>query len=113
MPKEADYPRLVRDNIPEINMKRWGLKLDHRIAKDDKEYLYFLIKKLSEEAEELQTTPIKEIGQEIADIYEIIDSIIKLSGVTRKEIADYQASKRKDQGGFDKRIIMLSKNMPK
>jgi predicted house-cleaning noncanonical NTP pyrophosphatase (MazG superfamily) len=110
--KEVEYPKLVRDRIPEINKKRWGLELDHRIAKDDKEYLKFLLKKLTEEVEELQTAPTDEIGKEIADIYEIIDAIIKHLGLSREEIEKFQKVKRGDQGGFEKRVLMLSKNMP-
>ncbi|MDO8507194.1 MAG: nucleoside triphosphate pyrophosphohydrolase [bacterium] len=110
--QEVDYPKLVRDNIPDINLKRWGKELDHRIATDDKEYLAYLLKKLTEEAEELQFSPAEEIGDEIADVYEIIDAIIKVVGLSKSEIEKFQKVKRTDQGGFEKRVLMLSKNMP-
>jgi predicted house-cleaning noncanonical NTP pyrophosphatase (MazG superfamily) len=110
--KETDYPRLVRDKIPDINKKRWGLELDHKIAKDDEEYLRFLLKKLVEESEEAKESDSKEMAGEIADIYEVIDSIIKLLGLSKDEISKYQKAKREDNGAFDKRVLMLSKNMP-
>ncbi len=110
--KEVEYPKLVRDNIPAINKQRWGLELDHRIAKDDKEYLFYLLKKLSEESEELQETPLPDLVKELADIYEIIDSLVALVGIKKAAIIEYQAIKRKDQGSFKERVLMLSKNMP-
>lgn len=107
--KEIDLPKLIRDKIPTINKKRFGTDLNCRIANSDEEYLYFLLKKLCEEAEELKNTNPSELSKEIADIYEIIDAIIKLQKIDKKQIKTYQKTKRKDNGGFKKRILLLSK----
>ena len=49
-------------------MIRWGLEPDHRIAKNDEEYIRYLLKKLQEETEELKESHYIHIGHEIADI---------------------------------------------
>ena len=53
-PIENEYPKLVRDKIPAIIKDRVGVDVDRRIAKDDQEFLDYLLKKMVEEATELQ-----------------------------------------------------------
>jgi predicted house-cleaning noncanonical NTP pyrophosphatase (MazG superfamily) len=49
-PIENEYPKLVRDIIK----ARTGVSPEHRIASDDAEFESFLLKKVVEEATELQ-----------------------------------------------------------
>ena len=62
-----------------------------------------MIKKLSEEVIEFTETPCAE---EIADILEVIDSLIKLLGYTKDEILKIKEEKKESSGGFQKAIIL-------
>jgi predicted house-cleaning noncanonical NTP pyrophosphatase (MazG superfamily) len=107
---ETEYPKLVRDRIPEIIKKNEGVDIKTRILEDDGEYLEYLLKKIVEEATELQNaTAAADIEVELADIYEIIDAVLGLRGKTRKDIDVIEAEKRQKNGGFAKRILMLGK----
>jgi predicted house-cleaning noncanonical NTP pyrophosphatase (MazG superfamily) len=47
----------------------------------------------------------------MADVYEIIDTILKLKGIERAEVVAVQDAKRKKRGGFDDRLLMLDKTV--
>ena len=109
-PIENEYPKLVRDNIPDIIEARTGAAPETRIAADDAEFERFLLKKVVEEATELQHSADQgNLEEEIADLNEIIASLMKLRDRKEDEIAAIQEQKRKKTGWFDKRIIILSK----
>lgn len=109
LPIENEYPKLVRDKIPEIIKQKEGRIAATRVLDDDNEFLGFLLKKVVEEAEELsRATSDHNIQEEIADVYEIIDTIIKLKGMSAKDITTTQDEKRAKRGGFDQRLIMLN-----
>ena len=108
--KENEYPKLVRDNIPEIVEERTGTKIKTMILENDKEYLNFLLKKVEEEANELSNAKDKEhIAEEIADITELIDTIVEFNGLDKEDIKKIQQEKATKRGGFKKRILMLEK----
>ena len=88
-----------------------GIEIQKRILENDDEYLKYLLKKIVEEATELQhATATAEIEVELADIYEIIDAVLDLKGKKRKDIDAIESEKRAKNGGFAKRILMLGKN---
>jgi predicted house-cleaning noncanonical NTP pyrophosphatase (MazG superfamily) len=95
------YNKLVRDKIPAVIKKRGG-KFSVHIA-GDKEYWSKLTEKLTEETNEFIKEPSIE---EIADINEVIDAIIKFKKYSRKELIVVQKNKAKERGGFKKRIIL-------
>ena len=102
---EKIYNKLVRDNIPEI------IKDDNRepITRilSDKEYKEELEKKLLEEYKEvLNTKTSEERIEELADMYEIIDSLAKLENKTINNVSDIAQQKRSERGGFDKKIFL-------
>jgi len=104
---ENEYPKLIRDNIPSIIKQREGREADVRVAVDDMEYIVYLLKKIGEESKELQKS--LEVGnakEEIADVLEIIDALVKMNGWDMQEIKNLQEEKRKKNGGFEKRLIM-------
>ncbi len=107
---ENEYPKLVRDNIPAIYRERTGKEASIDTIKNDKEFFHYLLKKMVEEARELEYS--KDRGntqEELADILEIIDAILKLKGWIFEEIRELQNKKRSKNGGFEKRIILLKK----
>jgi predicted house-cleaning noncanonical NTP pyrophosphatase (MazG superfamily) len=107
---ENEYPKLVRDKIPEIVEKRTGQKTKIKILKLRKEFEKFLKAKVIEEASELNKTKNKiHLSEEMADILEIFDSLIKLNKLTFKEILEIKKKKARERGGFRKRILMLKK----
>jgi predicted house-cleaning noncanonical NTP pyrophosphatase (MazG superfamily) len=106
---ENQYPKLVRDKIPEIINKNEGLNIESRNLNKDEEFLFYLKKKLSEEVAELNVAVGEGVEEEIADIFELIDEIVKLRGKTKKDIILVKNEKRKQNGGFKKRILMIGK----
>ena len=69
------YNKLVRDKIPKV-IKKEGKTSKTRILNED-EYNKELFKKLIEEAVELsQARNDQEIIEELADIYEVIETIL-------------------------------------
>jgi predicted house-cleaning noncanonical NTP pyrophosphatase (MazG superfamily) len=96
------YYKLVRDKIPEI-LKQKGEVPVIRIA-NAKEYNEKLKEKLREEVEEFLES---ENVEELADILEVIDAICKLKKISKNKLKLLQKKKRKERGGFEKRIILL------
>ena len=77
---------------------------------DDNEFLDYLLKKMVEESVELQNSvTIGNLEEELADVFEVIDAILKLKRKTKDDIAVIQKEKRKKRGGFEKRILMLGR----
>lgn len=97
----AVYNKLVRDKIPEyLEFKDIPYKI--HIA-DDVEYWTKLKEKLIEEATEFQKD---ETVGELADVWEVIEAIIKYKNFSQQEIFETKKNKFNDRGGFDKRIIL-------
>lgn len=108
--KEKIYPKLVRDNIPEIVGQKTGKEVKTRRLEDDQEYLEFLLKKVEEEAYELAHAEGREhLAEEVADVMEILDSLLELNGLAWEDIAKIKQTKAEERGGFKKRILMLEK----
>jgi len=97
------YNKLVRDRIPEI-IEADGSSYKFHIAKD-KEYRLKLTEKLREEVEEFLEKPCAE---EIGDVLEVIEAIIKLHNIEIDDIKQQKLTKRKNHGGFTKKIILES-----
>ena len=109
-PAENEYPKLVRDGIPEIIKKNIGVQPKYKVLKNNGAFLDALLKKMVEESVELQhSLKNGNLEEELADIFEIIDTIIPLRRTSVEKIVRIQKEKRKQRGGFDKRILMLKK----
>lgn len=67
------------------------------------QYAILLKDKLLEEVSEYLEAENKE---ELADILEVIDAIMKLKNFDKKEVLAIQKQKREARGGFEKRILM-------
>jgi predicted house-cleaning noncanonical NTP pyrophosphatase (MazG superfamily) len=87
--------KLVRDNIPEIVMRKTGVQPECVIA-DNKDYGQALLDKLVEEAREFADNPCQE---ELADVREVLDAL----AVFHQRIGE---EKRREKGAFNRRIIM-------
>lgn len=108
-PLENEYPKLVRDKIPQIIKQNDGIDVPTRLL-DDREFLAYLLKKIAEEVEELsQANTDANIKEELADVYEVLDELIKLKGFSASDITLLQTEKREKRCGFERRLLMLGK----
>ena len=97
------YNKLVRDKIPANIDSMEGRKSNWRIM-DDEEYIKELNKKLLEEAHEF----IEENAvEELADIMEVIQSIMRAKNISYEELKKVQALKREQKGGFNDRVYLI------
>lgn len=91
------YHKLVRDQIPEI------IKADGKICicetLSDKDYIYLLDQKLNEELAEYQESKSLE---ELADLLEVVQAVVKARGWTLEELEQVRADKAAKRGGFEK-----------
>ena len=105
---ENEYPKLVRDKIPEIVLEKEGQNVPTRIMTDDTEYEGYLRRKIIEEATELAEAKTDEHTiEEMADVEELIDALLALKNLNRSQVAAAQQAKQVHRGGFAKRILML------
>jgi predicted house-cleaning noncanonical NTP pyrophosphatase (MazG superfamily) len=96
--------KLVRDYIPIIAPGNTYFE-----AKGD-ELLFFLRKKVVEEAGEvLLAQTHQETAEEIGDLYEVLDALIKELHIDPATIAEIRQKKNKTRGGFAKGLIMRKK----
>lgn len=97
------YNKLVRDKIPENINSMEGRKATWRIMDDD-EYIKELNKKLLEEAHEF----IEENAiEELADLMEVIQSIMRIKNISYEELKNVQQMKREKKGGFSNKIYLV------
>jgi len=107
---ENEYPKLVRDNIPALYKARTGKDAKIKTIRSDEEFLKFLLKKMVEEARELEySVKVGNTQEELADVLEIISAILDLKGWSLEGVTRVQKDKRDKNGGFEKRIILLEK----
>ena len=96
------YNKLARDRIPENIDSEPGRKSKYRIL-DDTEYLKELNRKILEEANEfIEENSIEELG----DLMEVINAIMKLKGCSMEEVNKVMKSKAEKKGAFDNKIFL-------
>ncbi len=94
------YNKLVRDKIPEI-LDEKGIPYEKRVASPE-EYKEELIKKLKEEVKEFDESAGSQ--EELADVIEVINSLIKLPEYS--DVEEVRRKKAEERGGFDQRFIV-------
>ena len=102
-----DYNKLVRDKIPDIIKQNNEIPFTH--TADDEEYKEKLYEKLKEEVDEFIES---DTAEELADILEVLREICDIKGVSMRNLDSLRKKKRKERGGFDKRIILERKEIP-
>ncbi|MEO8105222.1 MAG: nucleoside triphosphate pyrophosphohydrolase [Candidatus Saccharibacteria bacterium] len=108
LPSENIYPKLIRDKIPAIIKAADGLEVPVRLLVSDDEYLSYLLKKVVEEANELaESKTDSNLVEEISDVYEVIDTLLSLKGISRDKVLAVQDEKKEKRGGFERRLLML------
>ena len=95
------YKKLVRDKIPEIREKDNLVPICRTL--NNKEYQIELNKKLVEEVKEYLESQETE---ELADIVEVIYSIVKLKNISLEDFEKIRIDKVEKRGSFDKKIFL-------
>lgn len=98
------YNKLVRDKIPEIIENSGNSCIIKTISGNDLKKA--LENKLLEETNEFINDNMS--IEELADIFEVIDAIIKYNDWNIEEIKKIQEIKRKERGSFNNNIYLIS-----
>ena len=100
------YNKLVRDNIPDI-IRQHGDVYQTEIMSAS-EFQLALRQKIVEEAQEvLQATTQSELVQELADLYEVVEALLRTNDTTPDALHIEQERRRTARGGFTQRIKLL------
>ena len=99
-----EYNKLVRDRIPEI-IEAEGKTYEIEVMGQEA-YRVALRTKLIEEASEAAETDA-DLVKEIADLYEVIDTLISEFDLNKEAILQKQLERRENRGSFTKRIKLL------
>lgn len=102
---ETIYDKLVRDNIPEIIASNDGIPYTRVL--DDEEYWEYLLKKDTEELEEVRNaTSREELKKELADKLELIRAMAEFNDYSLEDIIEEADIKREKRGGFQKKLLL-------
>lgn len=95
------YYKLVRDYIPEIIEAEGKACFCETLS--DEEYLRLLDKKMSEELAEYQESKSLE---ELADLLEVMQAVVRARGWTIEQLEQVRADKAAKRGGFEKKVLL-------
>ena len=95
------HDKLVRDKIVQI-IEKSGKQCSHHIA-DDEEYERRLEEKLFEEVREFFDCPNEE---EMADINEVLDAVMRHYGIDPYEVETARQAKLFGRGSFEGRVVL-------
>jgi len=97
-----DYPKIIRDKMVDIKKEKAGPGARVEIVDDQIEKSALLVKKVLEEAVELQGAKTREFFvSEIADILEAVESIEEIYNITNEEVRYAMEAKKEIEGGYD------------
>lgn len=99
--KSKEFPKLVRDRIPEI-IRENNQKPRFRKAYKDKEEKWLRKKVLEESREFEEEGNIKEL----ADLYAVLKEYLEAEEIEFSDLDEIEDEKSDDKGGFDERIIL-------
>ena len=99
--KYTSYHKLVRDFIPNI-IEADGKSCIYETLSDE-DYIYLLDQKLNEELAEYQESKSLE---EMADLLEVMQAVVKARGWALEELEQVRAAKAAKRGGFEKKILL-------
>ena len=95
------YSKLVRDRIPEIIEADGKTCICETLS--DEAYLQMLDAKLDEELVEYQESKSLE---ELADLLEVMQAVVRARGWTLEQLEQDRADKAAKRGGFEKKILL-------
>ena len=101
----TEYNKLVRDRIPEI-LEGAGYTYTFRVM-NEQEYQQALRDKLLEEAYEAACADAQHLISELADLYEVIDTLMACNAIEATIVHAEQERRRSERGGFAQRIRLI------
>ena len=103
--KKFRFNKLVRDNIKTM-LESNGCNVYAKELSDE-DYIQALHDKLYEEVEELCEAESKEdVVKEIADIFQVLETICAMADISPEEILETQQKKIEKNGGFQEGIFI-------
>ncbi|SCW83441.1 Predicted house-cleaning noncanonical NTP pyrophosphatase, all-alpha NTP-PPase (MazG) superfamily [Paenibacillus tianmuensis] len=99
------YNKLVRDKIPQI-IEASGKQAEIRVL-DSAEYIKMLNSKLQEELDEFIEAGEAEKITELADLVEVIYTILEHKGISIEEFERVRQEKKEKRGGFGERLLLV------
>ncbi|MBD2094478.1 nucleoside triphosphate pyrophosphohydrolase [Trichocoleus sp. FACHB-591] len=99
------HNKLVRDRIPEI-IQAAGQEFKVTTL-SEAEYEQALRRKLLEEAQETVEAGNQELIKELADLLEVIDTLMALHQINLTTVREEQERRRAERGGFEQRLFLL------
>ncbi|OGD56993.1 hypothetical protein A2V71_02600 [Candidatus Berkelbacteria bacterium RBG_13_40_8] len=109
---QKNYNKLIRDRIPEIIINAGEEPEIKKLSQ--KEFKIELKKKVLEEARELLRAESKEeIENEIVDIRELLDWLIKEFKISPYSIRNKKLKKNKERGSFTKKLFLVKTKLSK
>lgn len=98
--------KLVRDKMVDI-IQSEGRVLSYIVLPEHR-YKHALRIKLIEEATEVRNSnTVENLIEELADVQEVIDCLIKANNLKKQQIKQEQTKKRKKRGSFKKGYFIL------
>ncbi len=102
--KITRYDKIVRDLVPAIIQRAGGVARIRPLPLD--EAITLLTQKLVEESYEAWQCDRQHLGEELADILEVVDALRYHSGLSKEELDRILETKRARRGGFQKLILL-------
>lgn len=100
--------KLVRDKLPFSDMVPYN-----RTITENKEFIALLKTKLQEEALEVQEAQnLDELLDEIGDVYEVLDNLVRVKGVSWERVHEMRLLKKERRGGFEGRTFGIAFDIP-
>ncbi len=99
------HNKLIRDRIPDI-IQAAGQEYAIETMTEE-EFHQALRVKLVEEAQEASAAASTELLAELADLFEVMDSLMVAYGIDRDAVLTEQKRRQIERGGFSRRIRLL------
>jgi len=100
------YNKLVRDHIPQI-IEASGKSYEVKIL-DDSAYEEALKAKLIEEMNEVHSAQSdEELIEELADLYEVLRSLVAAKGLSDEQFMNVVNSKKEKRGSFSEKLFLV------
>lgn len=104
MTRRFQIQKLVRDKIPLLNQQQNAKSKLHVL--NDVEFDRELKAKLLEESLEIQKSDGREeLVEEIADLYDVLQTLMQLHGISNEAIQEMLLEKHEERGAFAKRLF--------
>jgi len=112
MGEYKSWKKLVRDLIPS-QLEAKGITVIYSVISDFLGQDHFSRMKLAEEAAEVAKAKSRgEIIEEMADVADAFDLVLKVNKITPQELSDARAKKNAEKGGLDKFYYLDSTEEP-